>query len=318
MDYMFCVRSISKNSFGTEPGASHFLEIPGNARTPTPQHKIAKSLWRKKVREASLSGDMVGGQPAGDIVFYVHGFNNSQKTVLTRHRKIRKGLEAHGFKGVVVSFDWPSADLALNYLEDRVDAKKTAFRLVDEGIVAFAKEQRPDCHINMHLLAHSTGCYVVREAFDDADDRPGVAAHSWSVSQVIFTAADISESSLAEGNPKSSSLYRHCVRLTNYYNPFDGVLSVSNVKRIGVAPRAGRVGLPAQVPGKAVDVYCGKYWDEHKDDFDGGINAPHSWYFDDPVLLEDVFHTICGEIDRHEFPTRMRGVTDKGSLVLKP
>lgn len=318
MDYMFSVRSISRNAFTNEPGASHFLEIPENAGTPTPDHKIAKSVWCKKVREASMSGGQFAGEPAGDIVFYVHGFNNSQETILSRQRKIRKGLEAQGFNGVVVSFDWPSADVALNYLEDRVDAKQTAFRLVAEGIATFAKMQGPDCRINMHLLAHSAGCYVVREAFDDADDRPGVAAHSWSVSQVIFAAADVSESSLTGGDPKSSSLYRHCVRLTNYYNPFDGVLSLSNVKRIGVAPRAGRTGLPAQAPDKAVDVYCGEYWDKHKGDFGGGINAAHCWYFDDPVLLEDVYHTIRGEIDRHEFPTRMRGVTDKGSLVLKP
>ena len=318
MDYMFCARSISRNAFTDEPGASQFLEIPGDAGTPTPDHKIPKSAWLKKVREAAVSGRGTRGESTGDIVFYVHGFNNSPQTVLSRQRKIRKGLEAQGFDGVVVSFDWPSADLALNYLEDRVDAKQTAFRLVDEGIATFAKMQGPDCRINLHLLAHSTGCYVVREAFDDADDRPGVAAHSWSVSQVIFAGADISDSSLAEGNPKSSSLYRHCARLTNYYNPFDGVLSVSSVKRIGVAPRAGRIGLPAQAPDKAVDVYCGEYWSKHKGDFDGGLNAAHCWYFDDPMLLEDVYHTIQGEIDRHEFPTRLRGVTDRGSLVLKP
>lgn len=131
----------------------------------------------------------------GDIVVYVHGYNNSQETMLARHRRIRQGLESHGFEGVVVSFDWPSADSALNYLEDRTDAKQTALRLVDEGIAAFAALQRPDCRINLHLLAHSMGAFVVREAFDDADDRPAIAAHSWSVSQVILVAADISSAS---------------------------------------------------------------------------------------------------------------------------
>ena len=62
-------------------------------------------------------------QTTGDIVFYVHGYNNSQKTVLERQRKLQRGLESNGFAAVVVSFDWPSADNVLNYLEDRHDVK---------------------------------------------------------------------------------------------------------------------------------------------------------------------------------------------------
>jgi esterase/lipase superfamily enzyme len=247
---------------------------------------------------------------------YVHGYNNSQTTMLSRHRKIRKGLEAHGFGGVVVSFDWPSADNALNYLEDRTDAKKTALRLVDEGIASFAALQRPDCRINVHLLAHSMGCYVVREAFDDADDRPAVAARSWSVSQVMLVGADVSAASLADGNPKSSSLYRHCVRLTNYFNPFDNVLSLSNIKRIGVSPRAGRIGLPDRRPEKAVNIYCGDYFDRHKDMLGDHPNVAHSWYFDDAHFLQDVFLTVQGVMDRHEFPTREPH--SQGNLALKP
>lgn len=51
--------------------------------------------------------------------------------------------------------------------------------------------------------------------------------------------------------------YRHCGRLTNYYSPYDRFLNLSNIKRIGVAPRAVRVGLPQTAPTKAVGVDCG-------------------------------------------------------------
>ncbi|OYV04748.1 MAG: hypothetical protein CFE26_15240 [Verrucomicrobiales bacterium VVV1] len=37
------------------------------------------------------------------------------------------------------------------------------------------------------------------------------------------------------------------------------VLKLSNVKRIGVAPRTGRVGLPENAPGKAVGVDSGGF-----------------------------------------------------------
>ncbi len=54
-----------------------------------------------------------------------------------------------------------------------------------------------------------------------------------------------------------SSLSLHCVHRTNYHNPYDSVLKLSNVKRIGVAPHASRVGLSESAPAKAVGVDCG-------------------------------------------------------------
>lgn len=316
MDYVFCVRSVRRGEFSNEPGATHFLAVPDGANNTVPDQGVRKRDWVAGILEEAKSGEH-NGVAEGDIVFYVHGFNNSQAVMLERHRKIRAGLEANGFQGVVVSFDWPSADSALNYLEDRMDAKQTAFRLVEEGIKTFVALQRPDCRINLHVLAHSMGCFVVREAFDDADDRPAVAAQSWAVSQVMLVAGDVSQSSLKDGNPKSSSLYRHCVRLTNYYNPLDEVLSIANVKRVGVAPRVGRVGLPDVLPGKAVNIYCGEYFKQHQGDFDmDPLTKAHRFYFDDPRFLEDVFHCVDGRLDRNEFPTRLPSTA--GNLALKP
>lgn len=311
MDFAFVARGKSGNGFSNEPSASHFLAIPSQDNDMKLSHKISKSEWTKQVMAAAESGSP-NSNTDGDIVFYVHGFNNSQKEVLLRHRKIRKGLEASGFKGVVVSFDWPSADSALNYLEDREDAKLSAFRLVKDGVATFSALQRPYCRIDLHILAHSMGCFVVREAFDDADDRARIASKSWAVSQIMLVAADLSVASLEPGNPKSSSLYRHCVRLTNYYNTLDDVLSISAVKRVGVAPRVGRNGMNKPLHEKAANLYCGQRF--KTGGFEGGINTGHTFYFDDPVFLKDVFHTVSGRLDRDEIPTR--GITDKGNLAL--
>ncbi|MBY6202058.1 alpha/beta hydrolase [Maritalea mobilis] len=304
MDYVFSVRSIRQGAFIAEPGASHFLAVPAHEPAPTPDHVIRKSAWVDAVFEAARHGQQNDG-PRGDILFYIHGFNTPQEVMLTRHRKIRAHLEGMGFEGVVVSFDWPAANMALNYLEDRLDAKMSAFRLVTEGIASFARLQRPDCFVNLHLIAHSTGAYVVREAFDDADDRPGVAAHSWSVSQVMLISADVSSASLAADSSKSSSLYRHCVRLTNYHNPFDNVLSLSDIKRIGVAPRAGRIGIIDEPPQKAIDINCGPYFDANREGFAHLDYPAHTWWFEDALFMEDVLHTIRGAVDRREIPTRI-------------
>ncbi len=214
-DYIVCVRNIEKGAFGNEPGTTYFLAVPANKASIAVSHKVSrKSEWFKTILKNGVVGKDENGHEYGDILVFIHGYNNSQSTMLKRHRQIKNSLKKQGFKGEVVSFDWPSADRALNYLEDRSDAKQTAIKLVDDCIKAFSIMQEDNCQINVHLLAHSTGAYVVREAFDDADDRPSVAASNWTVSQIMFIGADVSAKSMSAHNAKSSSIYRHCVRLT--------------------------------------------------------------------------------------------------------
>ncbi|MGB7268593.1 MAG: alpha/beta hydrolase [Albidovulum sp.] len=315
MDYVFCARNIRNGAFGNEPGSTKFLEIPGNVNRVNPDQAIARRAWLDRVMAlAKVRDNPNTGAAMGDVLIYIHGFNNTQAVMLERHRAIRKGLEAVGYKGIVVSFDWPSASSALNYLEDRTDAKLTALRLVNDGIAPFSRFVQQDCEISVHVLAHSMGAYVLREAFDDADDRPAVAATSWTIGQAMMCSADISADSMGT-TPKSSSLYRHCTRLTNYSNPYDAVLSISNVKRVGVSPRVGRIGLPSGAPRKSVNVDCGLYYDEHRDNFAGITNSDHAWYFFDPNFLKDVYLTLLGEIDRESIPTRL--IRD-GRLYLRP
>ena len=316
MDYIFCARNIRGGAFGDDPGATRYLEVPAAALIPNPGHGITRRDWFDRVTaEAEVQTNPVSGKPVGDVLIYIHGFNTSQAVVLERHRAIRKGLEGHGFKGVVVSFDWPAADFALNYLDDRIDAKLTAIRLVTDGIAPLSRIIQQGCEISVHVLAHSMGAYVLREAMDDADDRRRVAATSWSVSQIMICSGDISADSM--GTAKSSdSLYRHCVRLTNYSNPYDAVLSISNAKRVGVSPRVGRIGLPDSAPAKAVNVDVGLYYDAHREEFAAVPNSDHSFYFYSPVLLEDVLFTIRGEIDRASIPTRL--LDGRGKLHLRP
>ena len=315
MDYIFCARNVQAGGFGSDPGPTRFLEIPDGSADYGPVQAIPRRLWFDRVAARAETGrDGATGQPEGDVLIYIHGYNTERSEVLRRLRAIRKGLVAAGFKGEVVGFDWPCANEAISYLEDRKDAKLTALRLVDDGIGPLTRYMQQGCRISVHVLAHSMGAYVLREAFDDADDRREVAANNWSISQILLCGADVSADSLDDG-ASSASLYRHCIRLTNYSNPFDAVLSISNVKRLGVAPRVGRVGLPPNAPAKAVNVDCGPYYDAHRESFAGLTNSDHCWYFFDPVLLKDAFLTIEGKIDRNAIPTRL---LQAGRLYLRP
>jgi hypothetical protein len=84
--------------------------------------------------------------------------------------------------------------------------------------------------------------------------------------------------------------------MTNYQNPYDAALKLSNVKRAGVAPRVGRRGLPGDRPTKAVNVNCGDHYQAQFADTDGN---GHSWYFSDAVFLDDLSQTLAGDYDRY-------------------
>lgn len=325
--FVMCTRKVRGGRFISEPGPAKYLLVPEN-ELPKPFHAVREGeegLWFNKLKNAASWGidsrDPLGKRPRGDLLVFVHGYNNDQKTVMMRHKRLKRDLAAVGFLGEVMSFDWPSANMALNYVEDRHDAKQTAMQLVTAGIRVLSEQQGPDCAINVHLLGHSTGAYVIREGFDDADDAK-LPNTGWMASQVVFIAADVSSASLRADSDSSASLYRHCVRLTNYSNQYDSVLKLSNVKRAGMAPRAGRMGLPPDAPEKAVDVDCTEYFGLLKDD--AAVKAAdqsevigafdHSWHIGNQVFARDLFETLRGDLDRHVLPTR---AAVNGRLQLK-
>lgn len=310
VDYFLSVRGRQGDGYSNRMGGAKYLAVPETAGTYSKSHEIRVTQWVRDVQAAAGAT----AQEKGHIVVFVHGFNTDQWDMLERHRKIRKGLGAQGFKGVVISYDWPSDGSVLGYTSDRRDARRSADLLFSNGITRLSKLQTADCDYNIHVLAHSMGAYLVREAFDYADDDHVTAQKSWTVSQVAFVAADTSSKSMKAGNPKTSSLLRHSTRVTNYYSPFDEVLSVSEVKRIGVSRRLGRVGMPQDRAEKAVNLYCGKFFNDNRIGFGDGTAITHCWYFDAPRFYEDLFHTVMGKLDREVIPTR--GRTDQGNLAL--
>ena len=113
----------------------------------------------------------------------------------------------------------------------------------------------------------------------------------------------------------SSSLFRHSIRITNYMNPFDSVLKLSNVKRIGVRPRVGRVGPPPDSRDNCVDMDFGDYFQTL--DEGTATNAgtfKHSWHIGDPVFAKDLCDTPHGDTDRRRIKTRQVGADGRPHL----
>lgn len=177
--YVICTRSTVAGKFGNEPGSIRYLRVP-KGQTPTPAHEVPNvRIWLKELRKQSAWGvdARVPSRKRGDILVFVHGYNTSPKDVMSRHDQLEDDLKAIGYKGSVVSFDWPSASMALNYLEDRHDAKTTAMQLVTGGIAVLSKEQTPTAPLTsifsatpparMSLERHSTMRTTVASTIQD-------------------------------------------------------------------------------------------------------------------------------------------------------
>ena len=178
-----------------------------------------------------------------------------------------------------------------------------------------AARQRNGCATNVHLLGHSTGAYVIREAFYHARKKGVLHRGDWKVSQVAFVGGDIASASLAANDSVSSALFARSLRITNYANRFDKVLKVSNAKRLGLRPRVGRVGVPGDAHPSVVDVDCSEHF--------GGLDQAtqphfgtfcHSWHIGDRVFARDLAYVLHGGVDRAYIPTRRR---DGDTLVLR-
>src|SRR5690348_670492 len=116
-DFVMSVRAVKKGEFVAETGNSSFLQVPADA-VPDPNQAIPAKAWYKAVQTAAEWRNDAN-ELRGDILFVVHGFNMAPSEVMDRHRRIRRGLDALNFKGVVVSFDWPCDNSALAYWQDR-------------------------------------------------------------------------------------------------------------------------------------------------------------------------------------------------------
>lgn len=296
--------------FGKEPGDGVvYLEVPAGEEPNAERHTVARSDWFKKVVALATRRVDEDGFAHGDVLVFVHGYSTHHENTLKRHDLLQQHMDAIGYKGAIVTFDWPSEDQALAYLEDRWDVQKTAHYLVAGGILPLREmtEMRHEtkCDLEVHLVGHSSGAYVIREAFYQASKHRRLAQSDWGVSQVAFFGGDLGVSSMTADDKKSKLMYERCARITNYVNPHDIVLRLSNSKRLFMAPRIGRVGLPEDVPRTIYDVQIGPYWQTvNFEDNKAPGGHWHSFHFDDRTVLTDLFYLIVGHDDRTCIPGR--------------
>jgi len=320
-DFVISARAIRNQAFTDDVGSASYLVVP-DGQLPAPAQKIKAKDWFAAVLAAATTApdgspivDPHTGKIGGSVVVFVHGYAVDLETAMRRHRVLKAGLAVAGYKGTVVSFDWPSGDQVAAYLPDRAKAVDTAHVMVDDCLADFVDFQQPDCPVQLHVLGHSTGAFVIVEAFRTAHYKLPVDGHAWTANQIVFIAGDVAQDMMAADNREIAYLLSHSKRITNYSNGNDWVLQISSAKRAFIAPRIGRVGLPVDAPSTSVNVDCSDYFAALPEPANPVFTPwAHSWHMQDPGWYKDFFLTIDGGLDRAVLPTRE---LRNGRLVLR-
>lgn len=320
--YILCVRSKTSdgNGFSASLGSASYLAVPETDEVPLPSHKLGGVREWLDAIVAQAAPDNTKPGDEMDVVFFVHGYNTDAEESLKRQRLVETELRNRGFACVVVGFDWPTGGSVALYAYDRFEAQHTAAALVKAGIIPFTRYSASGCPVNVHLMAHSMGGFVVREAFRSINKgRDATLSNDWRIGQVVLFAADVSSACFELGHSEMTPVFDHCGRLTNYFSGYDEALGVSNVKNLDISSRVGRVGMPIDTPAptKAVDVDCGPRYAAVKDRKFEVIHGmvSHSWYLEDACWYDDLAYTLQGGVDRNAIPTRTR--VGENDFVLK-
>lgn len=310
-DFLVTMRKVKKSgktkTLSEEPGAAQFLTVPHD-QNPDAEHICTKKDWLQAIIENS--------QNCEPVIFLVHADQRDCSEALNIQRQFKQQIDRLGFKGNIIGFDWVAPVGSVASWEDRDHARECARRLRDDCIAILCQQQMKSCTMPVHILAHGSGAFVLREAMSLADEKQSLKNQTWRVNQIALIGADISSRSLRGDNPKSSAMLRHCHGLTNYQNPYDKQLSQSNAKHQPLSERAGRVGLPHNdCHPKAINVNCGEQYMMTDPDLNKDLSGDtsHNWYLNSSVLLQDFLHCIEGKVDRHYIPTRHR---QNGELTL--
>ncbi|MBD2104703.1 alpha/beta hydrolase [Leptolyngbya sp. FACHB-261] len=215
-------------------------------------------------------------QNAKDTMIFIHGFNTSFKSALTAAAQLKQILTAADplapndpIKLNMVLFSWPSDGALLlsktqsrdivAYKNDRLDAAASgsAFARGLLKVADFINQVPPEqqCKQSLHLLTHSMGAYVLRNALQELKRQVGEQLPRL-FDQVLMMAADEDDDAF-EFEHKLLSLPRLSRRTSVYFNNGDLALWASDTLK-GNPTRLGNDGPihPQQVPRNVALIDC--------------------------------------------------------------
>ncbi|MCF2872909.1 alpha/beta hydrolase [Octadecabacter sp. G9-8] len=275
--------------------------------SPAPNHLI----WRggqvaDTVTQAQFLDDIRGQSTSGDVLIWVHGFNTSRSIALATTKKIKATVTGQGFQGTVISYDWPtSSENGLRGLFNRLFGLQRMYKkdkdtanAMDDTLIKDLKFLFDAPGINVHIMAHSMGCYLTTLGIRHAESWLG---NSVPFGQIIMGAADVDQVSLVDDDWFGKSINRRCQRVTHYHSTDDDILDVGGQVMYGGSKRSGRHGLKANAPDRFVDVSMAERFNKQHPNQE--LRLSHNWYLHDDIVLRDAAITLGGQ-DAGAMPTR--------------
>lgn len=189
--------------------------------------KTGGGMFMDDLRQAMSAG------PHCDTLVFIHGFNVSFTGALQAAALLAQSLKVEGRPLNIVVFSWPSDGAAvpwMSYYSDREDARASgpsiarAFLKFRDFVLAL--DAQDYCQRRVHLLVHSMGAFVLRQALQAllSKDRDGLTR---LFDQIMLAAPDEDDDAF-ELDSKLRLLPRIGRQVTVYFNPRDKGLTVSD------------------------------------------------------------------------------------------
>ncbi len=234
---------------------------------------------------ARVKEEMKGGR---DTIIMIHGYATSFRQAIEGAQKTK---EAYGaLNPNIVLFSWPSdgRHAPHDYGNDRHDAKASglAFARGLMKLLDFLQQGDP-CGRRIHLLAHSMGNYVLRNALQELEKMVPGATMPCVFDNILSMAADEDADAL-DCPEKWGRLAQLCRGLHIYINRYDKALLGSDLTK-GNPARMGNIGpaRPKDLPnGVTVIDVSGT---------DGLLDiVGHGYYDTEKKVIADVLQVLAG------------------------
>lgn len=261
--------------------------------TVFPERTTATAIKGGSERFLDELRTLMSGERSDTLVF-IHGFNVTFTGALAAAARLGETVTVDGRPVNMVVFSWPSDGEAvplMSYYSDREDARASgpaiarAFLKLRDYLTALPPSDY--CLRCLHLLTHSMGAYVLRNALQAliAKDQDALTR----VFDQIMLAAPDEDDDAFETDKKLALLPRLGRQVTVYFNPNDKALVISDKTKAN-PDRLGSDGprLIDMMPKKVVLVDC-RNISGHADPI-----VEHGYYARSRAMAADIAAVLSG------------------------
>src|ERR1043166_1511438 len=94
-NYLICTRAVKNGKFIAEPGDVRFLKVKDQPGVlPTPKDEINVKQWVEEVRDRADGIADSRVCDGGDVLIFIHGYNNTLDVITKRQRYLKEDLAA--------------------------------------------------------------------------------------------------------------------------------------------------------------------------------------------------------------------------------